>query len=57
MKVSKNDGRSLSHRLAEFLLSYRTTPHGTTNSLPGELFLEHSLRTRFELFRSATKGL
>ena len=32
LKASKNDGRSLSHRLAEFILSYCTTPHATSNS-------------------------
>ena len=57
LKASRNDGRSLSHCLAEFLLSYRTTPHGTTNSSLGELFLKCSLRTRFDLLRSPTKGV
>ena len=56
LKASRNDGRSLSHRLAEFLLSYRTTPHATTNSSPGELFLKRSFRTRFDLLRNPTKG-
>ena len=35
LKASRNDGRFLSHHLVEFLLSYRTTPHATTNSSPG----------------------
>ena len=56
LKASRNDGRSLSHRLTEFLLSYRTTPHATTNSSSGELFLKCSLWTRFDLLRSPTKG-
>ena len=46
LKSSRNDGRSLSQRLAEFLLSYLTTPHATTNSSPGELFLKRSLRKK-----------
>ena len=56
LKATKMDGRSLSHHLAEFLLSYCTTPHATTNSSSGQLFLKHSLQTRFELLRSRTKG-
>ena len=56
-KASKNDGRSVSHRLAEFLVSFRTTPHATTNSSPGELFLKYSLWTRYDLLRSPMKGL
>ena len=35
----------------DFLLSYRTTPHSTTNSSPCELFMQRSLRTRFDLLR------
>ena len=56
LKASKSDGRSLSHRLGEFLLSYRTTPHATTNSSPGELLLKSELRTRFDLLMSPTMG-
>ena len=32
-----------------FLLSYRSTPHGTTNSSPAKLLLQRELRTRFSL--------
>ena len=56
LKASRNDGRSLSHHLPEFLLSYYTTPHATTNSSTGELFLKRSIRTRFDLLRSPRKG-
>ena len=55
-EANENDGRSLSHTLADFLLSYRITPHGTTNSSPSQLFLKRSLRTRFDLLMSPTKG-
>ena len=57
LKGSKNNGRSLSHRLPEFLLSYRTTTHPATNSSLGELFLKRSLRTSFDLLSSPMKGL
>ena len=38
-------------RLMDFLLSYRTTPHSTTNSSPCELFMQRSLRTQLDLLR------
>ena len=57
LKASRNDGRSLSHSLANFLLTYRTTPHATTNTSTGELFLKRSLRTVFYFLRNLTKGI
>ena len=38
MKASEDDGRSLSQRISNFLLSYRATPHSTTNQPPCSLF-------------------
>jgi len=32
-----NKGRSMKHRLADFLLRYRTTPHSTTGAASAEL--------------------
>ena len=49
MKASENDGRSLSHRLANFLLSYRSTPHSTTNWSPCSLFLNRLIPTHLSL--------
>ena len=51
MKAGHRDGRSLQHRLANFLLTYRTTPHATTNEAPCLLFQGRSLRTRLDLIR------
>ena len=43
--------QSLSYRLAQFLLSYRCTPHSTTGVPPSELFLKHTLRTRLDIMK------
>ncbi|XP_039541338.1 uncharacterized protein K02A2.6-like [Pimephales promelas] len=42
---------SLQHRLSNFLLMYRATPHAVTGRSPAELFLKRELRTRFSLLR------
>ena len=51
MAAGKHDGQTLQHRLANFLLSYRTTPHATTGVAPCTLFLGRSIRTRFDLLK------
>ena len=48
LRASERDGRSLSHILADFLLTYRSTPHVTTNRT---LFLLRDVRTRFTLIQ------
>ena len=45
MKTGKSDGLTLTHRLQNFLLSYRTTPHTTTGTPPSELLMGRHLRT------------
>ena len=55
MKASERDGRPLSHRLAEFLLTYRATPHATTGVSPSSLFLQRQIRTRFDLLKPDVK--
>ena len=46
-----NRARSLKHRLADFLLRYRTTPHSTTGISPAELLMKRRLRTRLSLVK------
>ena len=46
-----NKGRSIKHRLADFLLRYRTTPHSTTGATPAELLMRRRLRTRLTLVK------
>ena len=48
-QVSKgNKSTSIKHRLADFLLRYRTTPHSTTGAMPAELLMRRRLRTRLK---------
>ena len=51
LRTSEEDGRSLSHRLCDFLLTYRAIPHATTNHTPASLMLNRELRTRFSLLQ------
>ena len=51
MKAGEKDGPSLNHRLTQFLLKYRSTPHSTTNVAASELFLGRNLRTLFDLLK------
>ena len=55
MKAGRHDGLPLSHRLQSFLLTYRSTPHSTTNRAPCELFLGRKIRTRLDLLRSSVE--
>ena len=45
-KAAKECGKDLKHALSNFLLTYCSTPHTTTNETPAQLFLNHKLRTR-----------
>ena len=47
--LTGNSNLSMKHRLANFLLMYRTTPHSTTGYTPAELLVKRKLRTRLSL--------
>ena len=51
LKSTVNNGLSLQHRLSNFLLNYRCTPHATTGVSPSSLFLHRHIRTRLDLIR------
>ena len=47
----RDSGRSLQHRLSNFLLRYRCTPDTVTGQSPAELFLKRPLRNSFSLLK------
>ena len=49
--LERNKSRSIKHRLADFLIRYRTTPHSTTGAMPAELLMRRRLRTRLSLVK------
>ena len=51
LKTSLKGGKPLPHRLANFLLTYRSSPHATTGVTPCSLFLNRQIRTRFDLLK------
>ena len=51
MKVGAADQQSINHRLSNFSLTYRCTPHATTQEARCWLFMGRSLRTRLDLLR------
>ena len=57
LKAEERDGKTIHHRLAEFLLAYRSTEQATTKLCPSQLFLGWKLRTRFDLLKPDTKGV
>ena len=45
----------MSHRLADFLLTYRTTPNAVMRCMPSSLLLGRECRTRLSLLRHAVE--
>ena len=56
LKATEKEGKSIQHRLSQFLFEYRVTPHATTNTPPSQLFLCRTLRTRFDLLRPSIQS-
>jgi len=57
MRAAKNDKGALQYKLAQFLLTYRSsTPHSTTGVSSAELFLKRPLRTRFDMLRPSVES-
>ena len=55
MRKTANDSITLQQRPANFLLTYRTTPHATTNAAPCELLMNRVLHTHFDMLRPSTE--
>ena len=49
MRASQQDGLTPQHQLENFLLTYLSTPHATTNVAPCDLFLGRRIRTQLDL--------
>ena len=47
--LESNRARPMEHRLADFLLRYRTTPHSTMDATTAELLMKRRLRIRSRL--------
>ena len=55
--LKKSSGKySKLHRLHEFLLVYRSTPHSLTGQTPSEMLMGRRIRTRLDLVRPDMRG-
>lgn len=53
LRTSKMDQTSLNKSLANFLLTYRNTPHTTTGETPAKLLMERELCTRLTCLKTS----
>ncbi len=56
MKATKATANSVSKKLMNFLLRYRSTPHSSTGCTPAYLFLHRELRTRLSLLKPSPEN-
>ena len=49
--MGREDSRSANHRLANFLLHYRSTPHSVTGVAPSTLLYKREMKTVLDLMR------
>ena len=49
--LKSGDSVDLHFNLMSFLMTYRTTPHATTNTSTCELFLNQQIHTRLDLLK------
>ena len=55
MRAMKQDNKVLSHKIANFLLNYRNTPHSVTKETPARLFMGRDLRSCLSLVYPSVK--
>lgn len=55
LKTARIERKTTQEHLANFMLTYRSTPHATTGETPANLFFGRSLRTRLDLIRPDMK--
>ena len=51
MRACQQDGLTPQHQLEDFLFTYRSTPHATTNVAPCDLFLGRRIHSRLDLIK------
>ena len=56
LRVSRKEPRTLQHRLANFLLTYRNSRHASTEVSPATLMINRDVRSRLHLLRPDLLG-